>query len=103
MPTLVPGKNFVPRWRTITLPAAIASPPNFFTPSRWPAESRPLREEPPAFLCAMGSLRFVIRGRVLFVLRVSVVRRDLQLREGLAMAALAMGVLAALLLEGHDL
>jgi hypothetical protein len=30
-----------------------SSPPYFFTPSRLPAESRPLRELPPAFLCAM--------------------------------------------------
>src|SRR6516164_4328365 len=37
------------------LPARTGSPPNFFTPSRWPGESRPLREEPPDFLCAMGS------------------------------------------------
>src|SRR3990167_4462023 len=35
------------------LPASTASPPNFLTPRRRPAESRPLREEPPAFLCAI--------------------------------------------------
>jgi hypothetical protein len=27
--------------------------PNFFTPRRLDSESRPLRDEPPAFLCAM--------------------------------------------------
>src|SRR5215471_21871605 len=37
------------------LPASTGSPPNFFTPSRWPGESRPLREEPPDFLWAIGS------------------------------------------------
>src|SRR5690606_8836769 len=34
-------------------PARTASPPNFFTPRRLDSESRPLRDEPPAFLCAM--------------------------------------------------
>mmetsp|Transcript_738 Transcript_738/g.1285 ORF Transcript_738/g.1285 Transcript_738/m.1285 type:complete len:373 (-) Transcript_738:73-1191(-) len=38
------------------LPAMTDSPPNFLMPRRRPAESRPLREEPPAFLCAMGQL-----------------------------------------------
>src|SRR3990172_362140 len=36
------------------LPPATFSPPNFFTPRRRPAESRPLRDEPPAFLCAIS-------------------------------------------------
>src|SRR3954470_7461517 len=35
------------------LPARTASPPNFFTPRRLLSLSRPLRDEPPAFLCAM--------------------------------------------------
>src|ERR1700757_1733948 len=35
------------------LPGMTISPPNFFTPSRLPRLSRPLREEPPAFLCAI--------------------------------------------------
>src|SRR5437763_16769850 len=70
------------------LPAAIGWPPNIFTPSLWPGESRPLREEPPAFLCAM--LRFRSRGN----------SRDLHLGELLAGAALPVGVLAPLLLEG---
>src|SRR5690606_18941541 len=35
------------------LPAMTASPPNFFTPRRLECESRPLRDEPPAFLCAI--------------------------------------------------
>src|SRR3546814_9831721 len=33
------------------------SPPNFFTPRRRPAESRPLRDEPPAFLCRSDERR----------------------------------------------
>src|SRR5665213_3709269 len=74
------------------LPASMVSPPNFLTPRRWPAESRPLREEPPAFLCAMGMLLLAARYR-----------GDLHFREVLAMTALAMSVLAALLFEGDDL
>src|SRR6185437_8308036 len=54
MPTLVPGCHWVPRWRMMMLPGITASPPNFLTPRRRPAVSRPLRDEPPAFLCAMA-------------------------------------------------
>src|SRR2546422_174927 len=43
----------VPRCRTMMPPARIASPPYTLTPSRLACESRPLRELPPAFLCAM--------------------------------------------------
>src|SRR5215475_89169 len=53
MPTSSPGWNLVPRWRTMMLPATTISPPNFLTPSRRPRLSRPLRDEPPAFLCAI--------------------------------------------------
>src|SRR3954468_16434107 len=35
------------------LPARTVSLPNFFTPSRLLSLSRPLRDDPPAFLCAM--------------------------------------------------
>src|SRR5690348_13217259 len=52
-PTLSPGCHLVPRWRTMMLPARTDSPPNFFTPRRLLSLSRPLRDEPPAFLCAM--------------------------------------------------
>src|SRR5215510_7862465 len=54
-PTFGPGCHLVPRWRAMILPATAYSPPNSFKPSRWLFESRPLREEPPAFLCAMAS------------------------------------------------
>src|SRR5262249_12712362 len=53
MPTLSPACHWVPRWRTMMLPARQCSPPKSFTPRRWPAESRPLRDDPPAFLCAI--------------------------------------------------
>src|SRR5216684_5853443 len=55
MPTRSPGWNLVPRCRTMMLPGMTISPPNFLTPSRRPALSRPLREEPPAFLCAISN------------------------------------------------
>src|SRR5882757_8654610 len=61
MPTLRPGQNLVPRWRTRILPASTASPPYFLTPRRRPSESRPLREEPPDFLCAMVQISETIR------------------------------------------
>src|SRR4051794_36794681 len=54
-PTLLPGCHLVPRWRTMMLPARTACPPNFFTPRRLLSLSRPLRDEPPAFLCAMSN------------------------------------------------
>src|SRR5712691_2563462 len=37
------------------LPGTTISPPYFLTPSRRPALSRPLRDEPPAFLCAISN------------------------------------------------
>src|SRR3989338_6352476 len=37
-----PGKNFVPRWRTITEPVLTNSLPQAFTPSLRPGESLPL-------------------------------------------------------------
>src|SRR5690606_22061861 len=52
-PTPAPGWNWVPRWRTMMLPASTAWPPNTFTPRYFGLESRPLREEPTPFLCAM--------------------------------------------------
>src|SRR5207237_3779667 len=36
-------------------PARTVSLPNFFTPRRLLSLSRPLRDEPPAFLCAMSN------------------------------------------------
>src|SRR3982750_1354690 len=55
MPTFEPGCHLVPRWRTMMLPARTVSLPNFFTPRRLLSLSRPLRDEPPAFLCAMSN------------------------------------------------
>src|SRR5829696_10546133 len=57
LPTFCPGFTFEPRWRTIMLPAVTTWPPYAFTPSLLPAESRPLREEPPPFLLAIRYLQ----------------------------------------------
>jgi hypothetical protein len=38
------------------LPAETLCPPKRFTPRLWPALSRPFRELPAAFLCAMALL-----------------------------------------------
>ena len=96
MPTLRPGCHLVPRWRMMMLPGTTCSPPNFLTPSRLPAVSRPLRELPPAFLCAIACLLracdAALRERDVL---------DPQHRLQLAVAALATIVLAPLLLE-HD-
>src|SRR3954454_23617955 len=61
MPTLAPACHLVPRWRAIMLPGTTTSPPNCFSPRRRPAESRPLREDPPAFLCAIASLQNLVQ------------------------------------------
>src|SRR5215468_9778231 len=52
-PTLLPGLNFGPRWRTRISPPLTSCPPKRFTPKRCALESRPLRELPTPFLCAM--------------------------------------------------
>src|SRR6476661_3182206 len=57
MPTLAPACHLVPRWRAMMLPGMTTSPPYCFRPRRRPAESRPLREDPPAFLCAIVRLQ----------------------------------------------
>src|SRR5947208_2296076 len=61
MPTPSPGLKRVPRWRTMISPPVTAWPANTLTPRRLALESRPLREEPRPFLCAIG--RFLRRSR----------------------------------------
>src|ERR1700754_1518483 len=99
------------------LPATTSCPPNFFTPRRRPAESRPLREEPPAFLCAIvyaprfSGSGFSRRGLALGLgcLRLGRLllgradRHDLQDRVVLTVAVLAAVVMTAALLENDDL
>src|SRR6266850_6117814 len=55
-PTFLPGFHFVPRCRARMLPPNTCWPPNFFRPRRWEFESRPLRDEPTPFLCAIKTL-----------------------------------------------
>src|SRR6478609_11791667 len=84
-PTLVPGWNRVPRWRTMMAPALISSPPNAFTPSILGWESRPFRVEPPPFFCAISKLlEYGLAGD----------GADLQFGELLAMALALLVVLA---------
>src|SRR5712692_4688164 len=112
MPTRSPGWNLVPRCRTMMLPGMTISPPNFLTPSRRPALSRPLREEPPAFLCAILNLLRLHRrlrrppaprppagGRC--ALGMDLV--DPQHRLILAVAVLAAVIVPPLFLEDDDL
>src|SRR5512143_3871434 len=54
-PTFLPGLKRVPRWRTRMLPPVTAWPGKAFIPRRRPTLSRPLRELPTPFLCAMVS------------------------------------------------
>src|SRR5882762_7369215 len=79
------------------LPGTTISPPYFLTPSRRPRLSRPLREEPPAFLCAIrhSFLRLRTAG--------AADRGDAQHGLVLAMALLAPIILPPLLLEDDDL
>src|SRR5882724_1106536 len=78
------------------LPALIDSPPYAFTPSIFGCESRPLREEPPAFFCAMSvqpSLKPIPSADPI----------DLQFREVLPVAGVLLEVLAAPHLEDAQL
>ena len=49
-PVPSPGRNRVPRWRTMIEPAGTTCPAKTFTPRNFGFESRPLRLEPPPFL-----------------------------------------------------
>ena len=57
-PTLLPGNICVPRCLTRMVPALTACPAKRFTPSRFDWLSRPLRLEPPPFLCAIFGYSF---------------------------------------------
>src|SRR4051794_17818916 len=78
-------------------PARATSPPNTFTPRRWPELSRPLRLLPCPFLCAMALVRCWCR------LRTALEAGDAHHRQLLAMTLLAAVVLAALLFEHENL
>src|SRR4051812_7435915 len=52
-PTFRPGFTRVPRCRMMMVPPGTTCPPNALKPSRWAFESRPFREVPCPFLCAI--------------------------------------------------
>src|ERR1700728_2075674 len=52
-PTFSPGFTRVPRCRTMMVPPGTTCPPNALNPSRCAFESRPFREVPCPFLCAI--------------------------------------------------
>src|SRR5690625_4228878 len=62
-PTLSPGWNFVPRWRTRISPALTNWPPKRLTPRRCALESRPFRVELSPFFVAIVKPAFVWCGR----------------------------------------
>src|ERR1035441_2563634 len=53
-PTFSPGFTRVPRWRTMIVPPGTSCPPKALNPSRCAFESRPFREVPCPFLCAIN-------------------------------------------------
>src|SRR5256885_2181 len=57
LPTFLPGFHLVPRCLARIFPPTTRSPPNFFRPNRCELESRPLRDEPTPFLCAISHFR----------------------------------------------
>src|SRR5882762_7768235 len=77
------------------LPAATSCPPKRLTPRRFDCESRPLRELPPAFLCAMD--RLSAQTAVLCLRNTC----DLDFGVGLTMAPEPFRVLAPAQLENH--
>src|SRR5581483_5354108 len=91
IPTFLPGCMRVPTWRTRMFPARTRSPPNTLTPRRCPWLSLPLRELPPAFLCAIELNSFLCDFH------------DLQRSQLLPVAALAAVAFAPLFLKHHDL
>src|SRR5437879_4795336 len=76
MPVPAPGRNFVPRWRTRIIPALTSWPAKIFAPSIFGFESRPLREDPSPFLCAIFHL---LRRGLLRRSRLRLLRRRLGL------------------------
>src|SRR6266850_7625223 len=76
MPTFRPRLNLVPRWRTRIDPPLTSWPPKRFTPSRCEWLSRPFRELPTPFLCAIQnswtSNRYLVDSNGYVILPMSV-------------------------------
>src|SRR3954451_21706333 len=96
MPTFWPIQKYVPRWRTTIVPDRTYWPSDRFTPSRFDSLSRPLRELPTPFLCAIVQtpLRASASG---------VDRRDRHAGQRLAMPGPPPVPLLWLVFEHHDL
>src|SRR6185369_8111966 len=60
-PTYRPGLTRVPRWRTMMVPPGTTCPPKALKPNRCALESRPFRELPRPFLCAID-FQFPVSG-----------------------------------------
>src|SRR5204862_2207398 len=78
IPAPSPGLNRVPRWRTMISPPVTPWPANTLTPRRLAFESRPLRDDPRPFLCAIACL-LSFGGRRSRLARAA--RRQLDLRH----------------------
>src|ERR1044072_4499028 len=95
-PTFLPGFHLVPRCRARMFPPSTRSPPNFFSPNRCEFESRPLRDEPTPFLCAIKPSPIdstnQLSNRIYFQCRIS-----------LAVTLGSFVLFSPLLLEHHDL
>src|SRR6185312_15456991 len=78
-----PGRNRVPRWRTMMLPGCANWPSNIFTPRYFGFESRPFFEEPRPFLCAMVLVLLRLQRRL--------ERRDRALARGVRLLVLERG------------
>ena len=88
-PRALPGVEPRPRWRQMIEPACTCWPANTFTPRRLAWESRPLREEPSPFLCAIEAVSLLELDPL-----------DLDQAQARPVADLALGVL--LRAVGHD-
>src|SRR5215218_9591815 len=91
MPTPLPGLKRVPRWRTMISPPVTVWPANTFTPRYLGLESRPLREEPRPFLCAISRVPLALD------------RRDADPRQFLAVTRAALVAALGLELEHPEL
>src|SRR5262245_20423883 len=94
-PTLTPGQKRVPRWRTRMEPCGTHCPAKRLTPSILGWLSRPLRELPTPFLCAIAVSALPAGRRV--------DPRDPDGREFLSVPLASRVVLPALELEDPDL
>src|SRR5205085_5878198 len=107
-PTFLPGFHFVPRCRARMFPPSTRSPPNFFKPKRCECESRPFRDEPTPFLCAIALTPNdecgMMNDELSTICHSSLTNRvNLHRRIALPVALFALVLFAPLLFEDDDL